>query len=161
MASRPTTSTHWALRSKGSRWALSSSVRLWILPAWRDRAEVTADLRGAVSQTQTVIGCTGSSSGNNERLHSQFKNCLVQRYVVLVLVGEGAGAYVSSLILTHDAGSHAFKVSYAHFIQPPWPRLQIYTKHFTTFPQIDISDFTAKFRGGGCWRLCPQMSGHA
>lgn len=81
MASRPTTSTHWALCSKGSRWALSSSVRLWILLAWWERAEQSKAV-GRLAKTHSHWSYW-TPSGNNGRLHSRLQNLSVQRWRVV------------------------------------------------------------------------------
>lgn len=104
MASRPTTSTHWALCSRGSRWALSSSVRLWILPAWWERAEQWV-WEWAAPLIHATIGCIGSHL-------ETMRGCFLGLKTVSSKVsgGEGKGAepllffYFSFLVLwlTHD-----------------------------------------------------------
>lgn len=76
MASRPTTSTHWALCSRGSRWALSSSFRLWILPAWWDGTHTHTHNRQCMREGQfhkhKLWLVTWFPSGNSQWLHSCF-----------------------------------------------------------------------------------------
>lgn len=74
MASRPTTSTHWALCSRGSRWALSSSVRLWILPAWWERAEQRV-WEWAAPPMHAPIGCIRSHLGTMRGCILGLKTC--------------------------------------------------------------------------------------
>lgn len=88
------------------------------------RGNSTTELRGAVSQTQTVIGCIGSHLETMRGCIPAFKKIAGSK----VCGGGGAGAgggrgwgsllVTQFLILTHDARSHGFKVRHSPFIQP-------------------------------------------
>lgn len=147
MASRPTTSTHWALCSRGSRWALSSSFRLWILPAWWDGTHTHAHTR----TTGNAWERGSFTNTNSDWLHGSHletvSSCIPAFFFFwrrdqrsVVELGRGA----------QPALGHVDYKSWCSFPSSPrWPlRIQtpnwtLYVSHFPIFSWPDLRYYLA------------------